>query len=290
MGDQANYPYIQQFRLGETTVSILATSYLLLDLAQEMSKPWPNLAPEWQERCAKPSIVPAQCIHIQTSDISLLIDTGDSDTFIGTEYEQHEIPAPPTLIEQLAKIGIKPNEITHVVFTHHHFDHISSATVLRDGEFVPAFPKAIYYLGQADWQSVTVQQSVKDPSSLINHTLGVLEQYKKLTFIENDLKINAQIQVIATPGESPGHQMIRLQAGEHVIYFVGDLYHDPVELAYPEWMVDREDLAELQRSRKTFIEQALSENATFVASHIFGVRRLLSPFETETIDLATIAS
>ena len=290
MSDHSNRSYLQQFRLGKTTVSVLTTSYLQFNLAEEMHTPWPDLTSEWLAVCAKASIIPAQSIHIQTPEFSLLIDTGDSEAFIGTEYEQHEIPVPPTLIEQLAEIGVKADEITHVVFTHYHFDHISSATVLQNGEFVPAYPQAMYYLGKADWESADVQGELQNPDSMISHTLGVLERHKKLTLIEKDLEINEQIQVLAAPGESPGHELIRLQAGGYVAYFVGDLYHNTVEIAYPEWMILRDDLADLQQSRKAFIERALHENALFVASHIFDIKRLLSPLATESVDLATITS
>ncbi|HTK07086.1 MAG TPA: MBL fold metallo-hydrolase [Ktedonobacteraceae bacterium] len=285
MGDRS---YIQQFRMGEATVSILTSSYLQFPLANEMHTPWPDLSPEWLAICSKPSIIPAQCIHIHTPALSLLIDSGDSDGFIGTEYEQHEIPAPPTLIAQLAEIGVRADEITHVVFTHYHFDHISGSTILQDGAYVPAYPQAMYYLGKADWDSDSVQKSLQNPDSLISHTLGVLQQRKKLTLIENDLEINAQIHVLAAPGESPGHELIRLQAGGQVAYFIGDLYHHPVELAYPTWMVLRDDLEALKQSRNVFIARALQEKAFFVASHIYDIRRLLSPFVTESVDPATI--
>jgi glyoxylase-like metal-dependent hydrolase (beta-lactamase superfamily II) len=287
MHDRTN---IQQFRMGEATVSILTTGYLKFQLALEMHEPWPDLSPEWLEVCSKPSIIPAQSIHIQTPALSLLIDSGDSDAFIGTEYEQHEIPAPPTLIEQLAQIGVQADEITHVVFTHHHFDHISSSTLFQNGAFVPAYPQAMYYLGQADWDSASVQQSLQNPDSMTSHTLGVLHQRKQLTLIEKDLDINEQIQVLAAPGESPGHELIRLQTGKQVAYFIGDLFHATVEFAYPEWMVLRDDLESLKQSRHAFIERALQENALFVASHIFDIRRLLSPSVTESVDPATLTA
>lgn len=285
-----DHSYLQQFRMGEATISILTSGYLQFDLAQEMHTPWPDLSPEWLEICSRVSIVPAQGIHIQMAELSLLIDTGDSDALIGTEYEQHEIPTPPTLVEQLAEIGVKPEEITHVVFTHHHFDHIGSATVLQNGEYIPTYPQARYYLSKADWDGDHVQRSLQNPDTITSHTLGVLQQRKKLTLIEKDLAINEQLQVLAAPGESPGHEMLRLQAGGQVIYFIGDLYHHTVEFAYPTWMVLRDGLAELQQSRNAFIERALQENALFVASHIYGIRRLLSPLATESVDPTTITS
>ena len=286
MGDRS---YLQQFRMGEATVSILTTSYLQFDLALEMPKPWPDLSPQWLAICSKPTILPAQCVHIQTKTLSLLIDSGDSDGFIGTEYEQHEVPTPPTLIEQLAEIGVKADEITHVVFTHHHFDHISSSTTLRDGKYVPTYPQAMYYLGKADWESARVQESLQQPDSLNSRTLGVLQQHKKLVLIENDLELDGLVRVLAAPGESPGHELVRLQAGGQVAYFIGDLYHHVVELAYPEWIA-AQDIEAQKRSRKAFIERALQEKALFVAAHIYDIRRLLSPFVSESVDPATVSS
>jgi glyoxylase-like metal-dependent hydrolase (beta-lactamase superfamily II) len=282
MGDRS---YIQQFHLGEATVSILATAYLRFDLALEMTEPWPDLSAEWQAVCSKPLILPAQCVHIQAGALSLLIDTGDSHGFVGTEYEQHEIPAPPPLVEQLAEIGVAADEITHVVFTHHHFDHISGSTMLRDGEYVPTYPQALYYLGKGDWESARVQQALEEPNSLISRTLGVLQRHEKLVLIEKDLEINEHVHVLAAPGESPGHEIIRLQAGEQVFYCIGDLYHHLVELAYPEWITAFRDGEALKRSRTAFIERALQEQALFVAAHIYDVKRLLSPFAAESVDV-----
>ncbi len=277
-------PYIQQFRLGGVTVSLLTTGYLTWNLTQEMQAPMPPLAQEWQSTSTQPSVIPTQCIHIQTPSLSLQIDACDHNAFLDTEYEQHEIAAPPTLVAQLTEIGVKASEITHVLLTHHHFDHISNATVLEGKEFVPTFPKATYYLGRADWESAPVQKSLQNPHSLSSHTLGVLEQRGKLVLIDKDLALDEYVQVLDAPGESPGHKIVRLQVGAQVLYFIADLYHHPIEIAYPDWMIVRDDIVGLKRSREAFIERALREDALFVASHIAGVRHLLSPLVSEPSD------
>ena len=51
------------------------------------------------------------------------------------------------LLESLAGIGVTPDDVTDVLFTHLHFDHIGWATV--DG--VPTFPKATYRCDVRDW-------------------------------------------------------------------------------------------------------------------------------------------
>ena len=51
-------------------------------------------------------------------------------------------------LESLASHGVTPDEVTDVIFTHLHFDHIGWAS--RDG--VPVFPNATYRCDARDWE------------------------------------------------------------------------------------------------------------------------------------------
>ena len=51
------------------------------------------------------------------------------------------------LKEKLKQAGYKMTDITHVILTHLHFDHSGGATIYNsDGDLVPAFPNATYYI------------------------------------------------------------------------------------------------------------------------------------------------
>lgn len=82
------------------------------------------------------------------------------------------------------------------------------------------------------------------------------------------------LQIIAAPGETPGHQIVRIHAGGHMLYFLGDLYHHSVEVEHPAWMNKWNDLGANTRSRQALTERALREDALLFATHIPAVGRI----------------
>ena len=95
-------------------------------------------------------------IHLKTRHLLLvsdskkiLIDTGSGknwnekfEKIYSIDYSQHD------LFPALAKFGIKPDEITDVILTHLHFDHVGGAVVFENGKPIPAFPNAKYHVQQ----------------------------------------------------------------------------------------------------------------------------------------------
>src|SRR5258708_16735253 len=53
-------------------------------------------------------------------------------------------------LDRLAGIGIKPSDVTHVVITHLHIDHVGWNTINVDGSWVPTFPHAPHVFGRED--------------------------------------------------------------------------------------------------------------------------------------------
>ena len=88
------------------------------------------------------------------------------------------------------------------------------------------------------------------------------------------MEILPGIRIIPAPGESPGHQLIRIETDGEVLYHVGDLYHHPVEVIRPEWACHWAEATAHNASRTVFLEAALPENARVLASHIAGFGRI----------------
>ena len=82
------------------------------------------------------------------------------------------------------------------------------------------------------------------------------------------------MRVIATPGETPGHQIVRAGGDGQMLYFLGDLYHHVVEVEHPTWMMRWNDVEANCRSRQALTGAALREQALLFATHIPTVGRL----------------
>ncbi|MGI0081570.1 MAG: MBL fold metallo-hydrolase, partial [Nitrososphaerales archaeon] len=187
----------------------------------------------------------------------------------GSEYIPKDYRPPPGLIEQLTHFGISVEGITHVVITHAHYDHYSGVTMKKDdGTLVPTFPKARYFLGKPDWVDERTQKSLADPSSDDSKTLGALKKFGVLELVEGDLDLVPDVRIIAAPGESSGHQILKINSSGSTLYCIGDLFHDPVEVENPSWMATWADPQTNLKSRESLIEDSLGENAVIVAAHM----------------------
>src|SRR5580693_10256787 len=68
-----------------------------------------------------------------------------------------------SFLASLSKLGVAPGDVTDVLFTHLHFDHIGWAT---DGEGRPVFPSATYRCSSADWQHFVVEHPAQEAEIL----------------------------------------------------------------------------------------------------------------------------
>src|SRR5436309_15742796 len=77
---------------------------------------------------------------VRTGERAVLVDAGvgriDNDRYHGGRF-----------LESLAAIGLTPDDVTDLVFTHLHFDHVGWAT--QKGTVV--FPRATFRCHAADW-------------------------------------------------------------------------------------------------------------------------------------------
>jgi glyoxylase-like metal-dependent hydrolase (beta-lactamase superfamily II) len=96
------------------------------------------------------------CLLVERGRDLLLIDTG-----IGDKNDAHfrdlfgMDPAAVRLPDAIRRAGYTPEQVTHVLLTHLHFDHCGWNTRLADassagGALAPTFPKATYWLEQGE--------------------------------------------------------------------------------------------------------------------------------------------
>ena len=257
-------------QLGAATVTIMNVGDLMFRLSEVMNVPESEWKPGYSASFEKPLSFPSQCMHIALPGASILVDAGDYAVAVSlnTPYVPPDYSPPPGLIDQLLEKDISPEDITHVVITHLHFDHYSGVTIERDGQYVPAFPNARCSVGRADWEDPDTQEALKDPDSLESRTVGVLHRAGLLELVEGDIDLLPGIRILAARGESPGHQVVRVHSEGQVLYCLGDLYHDPLEVEHPTWMARWADAATTLASRRRLVELALAEDALLVPAHM----------------------
>jgi glyoxylase-like metal-dependent hydrolase (beta-lactamase superfamily II) len=134
------------------------------------------------------------------------------------------VPGPP-IEEALALLGVTPEEITHVAITHGHGDHYTG--VSRNG--AARFPNAETTFPARDWQAFAVENRGGHVAHMIRH-LGPPIRAGRLRLLEGDHELCPGVTLLDGPGESPGHQMARIQTPVGRVYYIGDIAHWPHEL------------------------------------------------------------
>lgn len=134
-------------------------------------------------------------------------------------------PVPGRLPAELAAAGIAPDDVTAVVLTHLHTDHIGWA-VTGTGE--PYFPNARYLLQRAEAEAVDELNPALRAS-----LLAPLRAAGRLQEIAGEHRLGPAARIIATPGHTPGHQSVLVEDAGETILLTGDLLVHAVQLVDP---------------------------------------------------------
>lgn len=187
------------------------------------------------------------CYLIRHGRELLLWDAGLPATLLGTPIDAQ--PTSPTLAvdlpTQLARIGIRPDDIGRLAVSHYHFDHVGQAA---------SFPKAMLLINARDWATLhSGRIPFADPQLLAPWFTGG----GKIDLIEGDRDVfgDGSVVMLSTPGHTPGESslLVRLPKTGAVI-LTGDVVHLEAQWplsAVPIWNTERADsLASMDRLLK----------------------------------------
>ena len=163
-----------------------------------------------------------------------------------------------TLVEQLAQLGIKPEQVTLLGVSHYHFDHTGQAA---------SFPGATLLIGAGDWQAV---QASPPPFGASPGDLAAWTKGGTVEPVSGDKDVfgDGSVVMLAMPGHTPGHRalLVRL-AGKGAVLLSGDTahFHENYDRnGVPGFNTDRaQSLASLGRLR----EMAANLKATLIIEH-----------------------
>jgi glyoxylase-like metal-dependent hydrolase (beta-lactamase superfamily II) len=177
------------------------------------------------------------------------------------------------LMDSLAALGVQPSDVTDVLFTHLHLDHIGWAVV--DG--APAFPNATYRCASQDW-SYFVDPGGAGPSP-IAPVIGSPSEAGVLGPVPAHAELWAQrpvlpgIDVAMAPGHTPGSTVIVLSSRGERALLLGDVVHCPVELVDTEWEVIVDVDPELaRRTRESLAREYEGTDVPMAAAHFADMR------------------
>ncbi len=154
--------------------------------------------PEWHPEFDTFEPFPVHAWLIRHPDGAILVDTGVG---VGNEaidgwYQPHITP----LLDALGGAGVVPSDIAAVVISHLHFDHCGQQEVLSAQVYV----------------QTTEFEVAQTPGYTVPEWAAIPED--RLRLVNGDQVIAEGVSLLSTPGHSPGHQSVLVEAaGERVV-------------------------------------------------------------------------
>jgi glyoxylase-like metal-dependent hydrolase (beta-lactamase superfamily II) len=196
---------------------------------------------------------------VRNSERAVLVDTGIGPIDVGTMRGG-------AFLAELAALGVSPGDVTDVVLTHLHFDHVGWTT--QDGE--PVFTNATYRCDHRDWEHFMATEA-GPVERLSAEKLVPLEH--RLEPWEGSGPLLPGIDTMAAPGHTPGSTVLVLSAGIERALLLGDAVHCPVELLDDEWAgMGDVDPGLAQRTRVALARELEGTDIPVVAAHFPGMQ------------------
>lgn len=121
---------------------------------------------------------------IKSMNRTILIDTGVGEKQ-DARFQSFFHPTHQDLfLQELQLAGVAPEEVTDVLLTHLHFDHVGGAISLnKDGQAVPTFPNATYWTSQRHWDWAT-HPNPREKASFLPENILPLQEWGLLQFAD----------------------------------------------------------------------------------------------------------
>ena len=162
------------------------------------------------------------CLLARNGKQVVLIDTGYGGKLTEKERLLFNAQEGEPLVENLAAVGVAPDEVTQVVFSHLHFDHAGGGVQRRGGKLVPTFPHAQYFVQRTEWNAA-VSQAAELRGSYPLENLAPLEEAGCLTLLDGHVEIVPGLRSRVTGGHTAGHHALMFQAGSEAAIYLGDI-------------------------------------------------------------------
>ena len=215
-------------------------------LDENKARPWP-----WQQVAT-----PCPCFLIGNGSRYLLWDTGLSRRAIGANHPVYKLER--TITDQLAQIGVKPEQVEFIGISHYHGDHTGQAT---------QFPKARLLIGAGDLEAL--KSKTPPGGSAPTHIQPWIDGTSPVEpiVVDRDVFGDGRVTMLTTRGHTPGHSSLLVNLTTGPVILAGDLWfshEDALRATMPNFNTGR---AETLASRDRISRLAEKLDAVIILQH-----------------------
>lgn len=211
-----------------------------------------------------------RCLLIDTGERRILVDTGmgnKQDEKFRSHFHPH---GTDSLLGSLDKLGYSAEDITDVLLTHLHFDHVGGAVSRTEtGDLVPTFPNATYWTNEKHYQWA-LEPNAREKASFLKENFVPLEEAGVLRFIdigEEDYEWLPGIRLRLVYGHTEAMMVVLISIGEKTMVYCADVMPSSFHLGMPYVMGYDLRPLETLKEKKRILEDALEHGQLLFFEH-----------------------
>ena len=207
-----------------------------------------------------------RCLLVEEGNRLLLVDTGMGDKQDSRFFSFYDPHGEASLIKSIHQAGYSENDITDVLLTHLHFDHVGGAVRRSSDRLLPTFSEATYWSQSDHWQWAT-NPNPREKASFLKENIEPLQQSGQLQFLDKSDFLVPNVTLLQVDGHTEKMTLPVFRIGNRTVAFVADLIPSSAHIPLP-WIMSYDVRPLLTMEEKTrLLQQAADENWILVFEH-----------------------
>jgi glyoxylase-like metal-dependent hydrolase (beta-lactamase superfamily II) len=217
-----------------------------------------------------------RCLLIIDGLRKILVDTGMGNKQDEKFFSHYHPSNTVILSDALGKLNISCSEITDVLLTHLHFDHVGGAIEQKDGKLVTVFPNATYWISEPQW-NLANNPNKREKASFLKENILPIKESGQLKLISippfksnntlQEIYFSDHISCLVVNGHTEGMLLPKIEYQDHTIVYMADLLPSLGHIPIPYIMgYDMQPLLTLNE-KEVFLNEALQKNYTLFFEH-----------------------
>ncbi|MDF2456275.1 MAG: fold metallo-hydrolase [Cytophagaceae bacterium] len=208
-----------------------------------------------------------RCLLIEEGNQLILIDTGIGNKQDPAFFKHYHLHGEASLIHSIRQAGFHENQITDVILTHLHLDHVGGAVTRTGDKLLPTFSQAKYWVHQGQWDWATINPNPREKASFLQENIQPLFESGQLNLIPGVESPFSFIDFFVADGHTEKQLIPLIKDKDRTIAYAADLIPSVTHLplAYVASFDVRPLVAMTEKER--FLQQALEQNWTLFFEH-----------------------
>ncbi len=217
-----------------------------------------------------------RCLLIIEGDRKILVDTGMGNKQDQKFFSHYHPSNTLSLQDALLKLNIGVHEITDVLLTHLHFDHVGGAVKNKNGILETVFPNATYWISEPQW-ALAQNPNKREKASFLRENIEPIKASGRLKLISipayagnnkvQEIHFSENISCFVVHGHTSAMLLPKINYNGNTLVYMADLLpsvgHIPIAYVMG---YDMQPLVTLNE-KELFLQDAVQNNYTLFFEH-----------------------